>query len=233
MSLQYVTEYVSDLESKFDFLVRILFEKFMKSNLKITDISGEFDRLPFSLQQQYGYLWENAEQVAAVSENPREYLIKMAAGIDFMNTRTLVEYMLDLYADNVEIKYMKTFFTDMQRKLSKISVPEFEGTLVSLPLLSYATLTLELDSIWYHRSMEDLMKFQRAFPFRNWYFMKVMVVDSTIQVLYGVQRKMRLYQVELGVLKTHGVVQVMQDNRLIAKCSPVSELLMNNFIPHL
>ena len=222
MALQYVVEYVRDLESKFDFLVRVLFEKLMRMNLEIIDITSELQRLPFSLQQQYSYLWENAEQVAAESASVKEYMLKMSSGINFINSRTLVEYMLELYADNVEIKYMKSFFNDLQRKLSKISVPEFETSLVSLPLKSLATITLELDSIWYHKSMEDLMKFQRSFPFRNWYFMKVVVVNSSIRVLYGVQRNVRLYRVELSVLRSHGVVRIFGGDRLIATCSPVS-----------
>lgn len=115
MALQYVTEYVSDLENKFDFLVRVLFEKLLCMNLEISDISSEFQRLPFSMQQQYGYLWDRAEQIAAESASVKEHLLKMFSGINFINTRTLVEYMLELYADNVEIKYMKSFFNDLEK----------------------------------------------------------------------------------------------------------------------
>jgi len=221
MAPQYVSEYVTELECKFDFLVRILLEKLLRLNLRKRNIPEEFERLPFSLQQQYGYLWENARQVAAESANVKEYLIRMSEGINFISTRTLVEYMLDLYADTVELKYMKSFFSDLQRKLSKISVPEFQDSFVALPLPCFSNLTLELDPIWYHKSMEDLMKFQRSFPFRNWYLIKVVVVDSSIQIIYGVQKNMKLHQVELAVLRSHGVVRVLVGDRLIAKCSQV------------
>ena len=224
MAPQYVSEYVIELECKFDFLVRILLEKLLCLNLKKSDICDEFERLPFSLQQQYGYLWENADQVAKESASVKEYLIKMSVGVNFINTRTLVEYMLDLYADTVEIKYMKSFFSDLQRKLSKISVPEFQGTFVSMPLPCFCTLTLELDPMWYHKSMEDLMKFQRSFPFRKWYFIKVVVVGTSLRIIYGLQRAMRLHQVELAVLKSHGVVRVFEGDKLIAECSSVSIL---------
>lgn len=219
MACQYVIEYVRELENKFDFLERIVLEKLLSRNLKKDDVLCEFQKLPFSLQQKYGYLLEDHEDILTNSATVKEFLIKISSEINFMNSRTLIEHLLEMYADNIEIKYMKSFFKDLQKCLSCISVPEFENSWVSLVPKNFVTITLELDPVWQHKSMEDLMKFQRHFPFRNWYLMKVVQVMDSLRVMYSVHRRTRLYRVEQCVMKSHGIVRILGGEDLIAHCS--------------
>lgn len=220
----YVLDAIRDLEEKFGFLARTVLQKYAHKTLP--DVCNSFEAFPFSIQQKYKYLIEDNKELFKEAATVGEFMIKVSIYINFMNSHDLMDHMIRKHADAVETKCMAAFLKDVRTIMSRITLSDFAGLWVASVPQGTVELTLELDSHWQYKSLEDLRNFQLHYPHRYWYFKKVIVADDCVSVVYAVPKTTRLYQIEQNSLRSYDVIAVHVGCQTILDYSTVSCVLL-------
>lgn len=218
----YILDCVQKLETKFATLTKIVLESYAKSNKTTADFIKDMEMLPFSLKRKYGYLVENNHDVLMESKDVKEFCIKISSAINFLNGYDLIQYMIGKCSCDSD---WSNIIKDISQISSCISLGDFAGLWVSLVPNGSIEVTLELDSHWQHKSIEDLRSFQQQYPLKYWYFKHATINDDSICVVYAVPKSTRLYQIEQCSLKSQDVIGVHVGGEKILDFDPVSFFL--------
>lgn len=216
----YLLDCVNQLEDKFDILFQVVLERYIKCQKTTADVEVDIEKLPFSLKMKYKYLIEDHRDLLQEVCNIKEFFFKISSTINFMNGCDLIEYMVRKYANENQYIYM---LNDIKKILSRMTLTDFAGVWVSAVPNGGVEVTLELDSHWQYKSMEDLRTFHVHYPHHKyWHFKRLLVKDDILCAVYSVPKSTRFYQYEQYSLRSHDISSVYVGRQKVLDFSEVS-----------
>lgn len=226
----YILDCIKKLEDKFDLIGRILLQNYIYHDKTTADVVNDMENLPPPLQQKYRYLIEDHMELLSEDTSIKEFVMKISISVNFMNGHDLIQYMVEKYSGEVELKYATLFLGDIRKILSHISLSDFAETWVASVPKSCADIVFELDDHWKYKSLEDLRNLHLHYPHKYWHFKQVINEGDALKIIYALPKSTRLYQIEQHSLKLYDITSVQVFGEKILDFSPITVSLFLQFL---
>ena len=146
------------------------------------------------------------------STSTKQLFLSFAPYCDFLNP-DMLEHIVDRFGDEISGSIIAMYLKRLREFRKRTVLGDIAGRWVAITPPGYVELSLEMDSVWERRTLEDLEVF-RTYPSRMPWFFKRVNMDG-FRVVFSVPKGVWLYQDDLDNLRKNRVLSVMEGNRCV------------------
>ena len=132
---------------------------------------------------------------------------------DFLNP-DMLEHIVDRFGDEMSKAIIVMYLKRLRKFRRKTTLKEISDQWVAITPPGYIQVSLEMDSVWERKTLEDLEVF-RSYPSRMQWFFKRISMEKSSKVFFSVPVGAWLYQDDLTNLLKNHVLSVMEEERCV------------------
>lgn len=209
-----LSEELQLLEKEYMVVAMSTLTTLQQSKIPASLVHHQIVNLPHqTMKAKYQKLVEKRVRGGIANSSIKEIFLSFSPFCDFLNP-DMLEHIVDRFGDEMSRAIIAMYLKRLRNFRRKTTLKEISDQWVAITPPGYVVVSLKMDCVWEHKTLEDLEVF-RSYPSRMQWFFKRVSMEKSSKVFFSVPLGAWLYQDDLTNLLKNRVLSVMEEERCV------------------